>query len=329
MNASLQPHKILACLAACVCMAGPIVHAQVDADADAKQRAERLATSPYRWILLAGKVKPKPAETDKAETEQDAPKAAAADRRMRTPAPVKKGSSRNSVPAPGEPVPSAPVAVNPVAKPVPVATQTPEPSSGEEIVFELFDAAGAKLLADKSVTDAGGGFFLPVAWTYSESVPNPVKASFFFDDKSRLINLSYDVPKSVGYFGGAGVTAYAPDDGKNLSVLVKDGRANGLLVVRLGTPVETRVKISVVGPSERSDSSYPFFILPLKPGIHTYGMELADFRPAPWAKAAPMMEETLAKVIAVSVEYAHGNANGLAPQGQIQVGDIRFSLRRE
>jgi hypothetical protein len=207
---------------------------------------------------------------------------------------------------------------------VPAAPEAPK----EDILFEVFDSDEAKVLVDRSISDAAGGFFMPAPFTYSETKPNPVKASFSFDEKTKLVRLNYDVPVSVGYFGGAGVTAFAPNDGKDLSSLIKNGQVTGLLVLRLGSQTETRVKVSVIGPQERADSSYPFFILPLKPGLHTYGLELADFKQPPWAATAPSIEQALSKVVAVSVEFARGNANGMPDKGEIEVGDIRFSAQR-
>jgi hypothetical protein len=341
MMTLLNRYLATACLACCACLSASMTHAQSDLDAEAKQRAEKLAASPFRWIIMAGKVKAKAGEPGNADAAPN-PQKAATDRPSRAQAPARRVPNATAA-APAVPVPPAaasPKAAEPAAAaPTTAASPAPsaataavpkEPSAGEEIIFELFEAEESKLLADNSVADQRGGFFLPAAWTYSENRPNPVKASFSYDEKSRLVKLTYDVPKSVGYFGGAGITAFAANEGKDLSSLVKDGRANGLLVIQLGSEVETRVKISLVSPVERKDDySHPFFVLTLKPGVHTYGMELADFRQAPWSKTAPTIEHALAKVLAVNVEYAHGNANGLAPQGQIQVGDVRFSLRRE
>ncbi|NJS35415.1 MAG: hypothetical protein HC765_01645 [Brachymonas sp.] len=89
--------------------------------------------------------------------------------------------------------------------------------------------------------------------------------------------------------------AYTGDDGKDLSSLIKGDRASGVIVLRLGAIVETRVKISIIGPKERSDATYPFFILPLKPGLHTYGLELADFKQPPWAKMPPRLNKRFKK----------------------------------
>jgi hypothetical protein len=326
-------------------LASTMSSAQTTTDSEAIERAKRLAESPYRWIILADKIKSKraansseiPANTGSSPPAAPTQRAPSARASNRAPESAQSSANRASQPvqaAAQAQTSSAPASANlNNAKTTPAST-TPanaraiaesSTSSTEKVIFELFDTSEAKVLSDGSVSDSQGGFFLPTAFTYSEKKPNPVTAKFYYEDTNRLIRFSYDVPASVGYFGGAGVVAYAAADGKDLSVLIKNERASGVLVLRLGAMVETRLKISIIGPKERSDASYPFFILPLKPGLHTYGLELADFKQPPWVKDAPTIEDALQKVVGVSVEYARGNANGLVDKSEIRVGDIRFS----
>jgi hypothetical protein len=329
-------------------LASMLSYAQTATDPEAIERAKRLAESPYRWIILADQIKSK-RTGNSAETPANKGPASPTAPAARVPsAPSARASTRSAPPpqssvnttspaiqvAPQVSTGSAPVVANlNTATNTLTSTTVPETkanvdssvNSSEKVVFELFDTSEAKVLADGSIADSQGGFFLPTVFTYSETKPNPVKANFSYEDSNRLIRFSYDVPASVGYFGGAGVVAYAAADGKDLSGLIKNDRATGVVVLRLGAMVETRLKISIIGPKERNDSSYPFFILPLKPGLHTYGLELADFKQPPWVKDAPTIEEALRNVVGVSVEYARGNANGLVDKSEIRVGDIRFS----
>jgi hypothetical protein len=326
-------------------LASTMSYAQTATESEAIERAKRLAESPYRWIILADQIKSKraanssepPASTASNPAAAPAQRAPSTRASTRTPEPVQSSANRTSQPvqaAPQASTGSAPANANVSSTTSTLASTTTtnaraiaesSTNSAEKVIFELFDTAEAKVLSDGSISDSQGGFFLPMVFTYSETKPNPVKAKFSYEDTNRLIRFSYDVPASVGYFGGAGVVAYAAADGKDLSALIKNDRATGVLVLRLGALVETRLKISVIGPKERNDASYPFFILPLKPGLHTYGLELADFKQPPWVKDAPTIEEALQKVVGVSVEYARGNANGLVDKSEIRVGDIRFS----
>jgi hypothetical protein len=322
-------------------LASMACYAQATTDPEAIERAKRLAESPYRWIILADQIKSRRpsagSETpaNPTPTPSAAPVQRAANARSAARAPEAALPSASRASQQGQPTPSAQVgAASPSANSGSTATATASNTTavvananvaGEKVIFEVFDTSEAKALSDGSITDSHGGFFLPTAFTYSESKPNPVQAKFSYQDADRLIRFSYDVPASVGYFGGAGVVAYTADGGKDLSSLIQSDRATGILVLRLGALVETRLKISIIGPKERNDASYPFFILPLKAGVHTYGLELADFKQPPWVKDAPTIEEALQKVVGVSVEYARGNANGLVDKGEIRVGDIRFS----
>jgi hypothetical protein len=332
-------------LALVLSLASMVCYAQTSSDPEAIERAKRLAESPYRWIILADQIKSKrtanssetPASTASNPAAAPAQRAPSTRASTRTPEPVQSSANRTSQPVPATPqasIGSAPANANVGSTTSTLASTTTanakaiaesSTNSAEKVIFELFDTSEAKVLSDGSISDSQGGFFLPMVFTYSETKPNPVTAKFSYEDANRLIRFSYDVPASVGYFGGAGVIAYAAADGKDLSALIKNDRATGVLVLRLGAVVETRLKISIIGPKERNDASYPFFILPLKPGLHTYGLELADFKQPPWVKDAPTIEEALQKVVGVSVEYARGNANGLVDKSEIRVGDIRFS----
>jgi hypothetical protein len=81
----------------------------------------------------------------------------------------------------------------------------------------------------------------------------------------------------------------------------------------------------VQGPKSNSDGAYPYFILPVEPGLRTYGLTLADFVLPPWSATASSISEALTNVIGVGVEYSRGDASGQGDKGTFWVGSVRFS----
>jgi hypothetical protein len=301
------------------------VLAQVDTnvkqfDAETQERLKRQADSPFRFIIMNSNINRTARYS--ADTQPDASKKEPA---LAKPVSAAKVENRTSAKVPAT-KPVTPIAV--AAKPT-TAAEAPAVQETMKTLSELFNISRAQVLSDGSLSDSAGGFVLPTVFTYSEKKPNPAKGKFNYEPQNKKVRVDYTVPESVGYFGGAGVTVFAPGNGLDMSELIEGEQTKGLLVIELGSNVNNRLKISIIGPKERDDTSYPFFILPVEKGVRTYGLELADFRQPPWASSAPDIQQALKNIVAVSVEYARGNANGMADEASFFVGSIRIDLPKD
>jgi hypothetical protein len=208
-----------------------------------------------------------------------------------------------------------------------------------ERVQTVIDMDSAVVSPQGLISDPqGGGYVSPMLNRYSERKPNPTKSSMTLDSQAGLLRVDYKVPADVGAHGGTDIFLQLPDDGADLSALLVPASndaletdlpppGSGLLEIELDTTVFTRLKIALVGPQERPDGAYPYFILPVQPGRRIYGLWLADFRQAHWVKGAPDLNTALRRVLAVSVGYSRGEAQGVGDEGRFSVGQVAF-LRR-
>jgi hypothetical protein len=323
MKYTIQSFAHASLLATGVFLAQPgMVLAQTDTkgtqpDVDAQERVKRQADSPFRFIIMNSKINrvaQATSEPPKEPTKKELAKSA----------PVKP-EARTAAKAPEVKVPAAPV----VTAKTPASAQSVPVQDEGKTVAEIFDIDNAKLMVDGSLGDSRGGFILPTVFTYSEKKPIPATAKFAYEPQIKKVRVDYKVPESVGYFGGAGVKVYAPGDGLDMSELVDGDKTSGLLVIELGSNVNNRLKIAVIGPKEQESIDYPFFILPVEKGVRTYGLELADFRQPPWSSTAPNIQQALKRMVGVSIEYARGNANGMADEASFFVGSVRIDVPKD
>jgi hypothetical protein len=283
-------------------------------DIKPSERLQRAVDAPFRWILLHSAA-PRPRPT---EPVADKPRPRAA-----TP------SKAAAVPVP---LPPAMLADR-------VAPPSPPPAPLAETVLDVIDMALARTQPSGVIEDPSGGYVQPLLRRYSTVSPNPVTASMQHEPERGLLRVDYTVPASVGAAGGTNVWLNLAGEGVDLRQLLPggagverpDGQAqpgDGLLEIELDVSAPTRLKVFIVGPTESPGGAYPYFILPVEPGLRRYGLLLSDFLQPAWASNAPDITLALSSALAVGVEYSRGDAGGLADQGSFWVGGVRFSRWR-
>jgi hypothetical protein len=320
--------RLLGVLALCALWAAPLqVQAQaaggtevvpgVNINAAAAAKIEKMSSDPFRWIILhANTVRTPVAEPVPAATATSKPRAAPA----RTTAPRTVSAKPAEALAIATPKPEpAPQANNP-------SIDVNEQGMSEgAVLHKVFDFGTAKLRDDGAIETASGAYVAARVNTYSAKSPNPVEASSSFDKARKLVRVDYSVPETVGSSGGAGVRINVEGDGVDLKQLVNGENVNGMLVIDIDASAATSLKIALLGPSEHPQGAYPYFRLPVEPGLRTYGLMLADFVQAPWSSTASDIATALTKVIGIEVEYSRGFAMGKADKGSFWVGNIRIS----
>jgi hypothetical protein len=317
--------SMLSILTVCALCAAPLhVHAQaagstevapgVSINAAAAAKIEKMSSDPFRWIILHANTVRTPAAADTAVPGK--PRAA----------PVRTAAPRTA--------PAKPSETLAIATPRPQSTaQVTNPTidvneqgvSEGAVLHRVIDFSTAKLRDDGAIETTSGANVAARVNTYSAKSPNPVEASSSFDKARNLVRVDYSVPETVGSSGGAGVRINVEGDGVDLKQLVNGENVNGMLVIDIDASAATSLKIALLGPSEHPQGAYPYFRLPVEPGLRTYGLMLADFVQAPWSSTASDIATALTKVIGVEVEYSRGFAMGKADKGSFWVGNIRIS----
>jgi hypothetical protein len=305
-------------------------------------KLEKTADSPFRWILLNSKIKRNttaPAELKPAESKPVVAVTAPPPQTTRKPpTPVSKTAKGKSKETKVAAIPLStiesvvknppPAAISEDTKLAPVSV-TPKAKSRdanqENIIYEFADFEDAEKFANGNLESKNGAWIGSEVNTFSQQRPNPVTASQVLDKVKNLVRVNYDVPDTVGRYGGAGIIVNSKGEGVNLEKMVDGKNVNGVLVIEIDVTVATRLKISVQGPKSNTEGAYPYFILPVEPGIRTYGLVLEDFRTPAWSANAPSIQEALGNVKAVGVEYSRGDAFGQGDKGSFWVGEIRFS----
>jgi hypothetical protein len=322
---------MFALVTTCASPAGAQVAPGVKIDAEATARIEKASTDPFRWIILHSK--PRAAATPAAPP-APAPQIAV----KPAPKPPRRNTG-NSKPEPETARPADTVAVvpniqstTPTAQPNITATATiNSDDSGVvegDLIHEVIDFDVLKSSLGNTIEGTNGATTGALN-TFSFNSPSPVKAALGFDNKRKLMRVDYDVPETVGQYGGAGFKVNIAGDGKSMGQLVKGDVVNGMLIIEVDSTVKTHLKIFVVGPNENTKGSYPFFRLPVEPGLRTYGLMLADFITPAWDASAPDIGQALGKVLGVGIEYSRGDAFGEGDKGTFWVGNIRFSNAKQ
>jgi hypothetical protein len=304
-------------------------------------KLEKMADSPFRWILLNSKIKRNANTTAETKPVESKPAVVAAPpppQNRKPTAPVTKTAKGKSKDTKLAAVPLStiesviknppPAAVSENIKliPTPVAPKTKSGDANQEnVIYEFADFENAEKFANGNLEAKNGSWIGADVNTFSQQRPNPVTASHILDKEKNLVRVNYDVPDTVGRYGGAGIIINSKGDGVNLEKMVDGKNVNGILVIEIDVTVATRLKISVQGPKSNTEGAYPYFILPVEPGSRTYGLVLADFRTPAWSANAPSIQEALGNVKAVAVEYSRGDAFGQGDKGSFWVGEIRFS----
>jgi hypothetical protein len=324
---------MFAVVATCASPAGAQVAPGVKIDAEATARIEKASTDPFRWIILHSKPR---ATATPAAPPTPAPQIAV----KPVPKPPRRNTG-NSKPEPETTRPADTVAAVPNIQPTTpaaqantAATATATMSSDDsgvvegDLIHEVIDFDVLKSSLGNTVEGTNGATTGALN-TFSFNSPSPVKAALGFDNKRKLMRVDYDVPETVGQYGGAGFKVNIAGDGKSMGQLVKGNTVNGMMIIEVDSSVKTRLKIFIVGPNENAKGSYPFFRLPVEPGLRTYGLMLADFITPSWDASAPDISQALEKVLGVGVEYSRGDAIGEGDKGTFWVGNIRFSNAKQ
>jgi hypothetical protein len=327
MNLRLKSVAIVfGVVAACLPPASAQDAPGIKLDSDATARIEKASSDPFRWIILHTKPRantPKPAQAAPAPAPQAAAK------------PAPKNTTRRNNQKPelevGKPTETAQTqpatdTANTIASSA-VGNESASVMEGD-LIHEVIDFDTVKSATGSNIEDHNGATTSGLN-TFSFNSPSPVKAALNFDDKRKLMRVDYDVPETVGQYGGAGFRVAVAEGGKSMGALVKGEKVDGMLVIEVDSSVKTHLKIFIAGPTESANGAFPFFRLPVEPGLRTYGLMLADFITPPWDAAAPTISQTLSKVLGVGVEYSRGDAVGEGDKGTFWVGNIRFSNTKQ
>lgn len=267
---------------------------------EAAARIEKLANDPFRWIILHGTA-PKTTEPIKSSANQRAT-------RTSTRTPVNQSSETSTTNARSKQFASGALV------------------SEGRVLRSVIDFASAKKMTDGSIEAIDGAFVEAKINTFSFNSPNPVSASLDFDTKRKLVRLDYGVPETVGLFGGAGIRINLVSEEVSLAKqLIQGDQVGGMLIAQIDVKFATRLKIFIIGHEDQLDGAYPYFILPVEPGLRTYGLLLEDAIQPEWSATAPDIAKVLQKVMGVGIEYSRGDALGQADHGSFWVGSIRFS----
>jgi hypothetical protein len=326
---TFSPHAkcgVLSMLAVCALWATPLqVQAQaggtevapgVSINAAAAAKIEKMSSDPFRWIILHANTVRTPAAADTSAATPSKPRAAP----VRTAAPRTTPAKPSETLAIATPIPQPTTQVK-----IPAVDVNEQGVSEGAVLHKVIDFSTAKLRDDGAIETASGAFVGARVNTYSAKSPNPVEASSSFDKVRKLVRVDYSVPETVGSSGGAGVRINVEGEGVELKQLVNGENVSGMLVIDIDASAATSLKIALLGPVENPQGAYPYFRLPVEPGLRTYGLMLADFVQAPWSSTAADIATALTKVLAVEVEYSRGYALGKADKGTFWVGNIRIS----
>jgi hypothetical protein len=320
------------------------VMAQADEKGQEKDKIlklEKLADSPFRWILLNSKIKRNsvaPSEVKPAEPKPvvvATPPPPTSRKPVAVVAKVAKSKLKDTkvsvvplstIESVIKNPPPAAVSEDTKLTPAPVTPKSKSRDNNQEnVIYEFADFDDAEKFANGNLQAKNGSWIAADVNTFSQQRPNPVTANHILDKEKSLVRVNYDVPDTVGRYGGAGIIINSKGEGVNLEKMVDGKNVNGILVIEIDVTVATRLKISVQGPKSNSEGAYPYFILPVEPGVRTYGLVLEDFRTPAWSANAPSIQEALGNVKAVAVEYSRGDAFGQGDKGSFWVGEIRFS----
>lgn len=359
--ASAQP--AVPASAASAAAPAPAASSSANPATEEMRRAQKMAEQPFRWIILSsniqrGRTTPTapnapspttPTTTAPAPAPSAAPVAPPSPPRATSPSVARNVPARRPDPAPATVSPLSPSASKPTPSDtssssvptasnasasgsVSVASMASEEDSGpppRRVMLQVLDPATAERLPDGSYEDTSGSFVPAQPHHYSAQLPDPVLASLRLDGTRRLFRVDYNVPAAVGQSGGAGSRALLNGSGIALWPPANNGNLeDALLEVEVDASAPMRLKVFIVGPQARSDGAYPYFVLPVTPGLRTYGLYLADFVQPAWSSTAPDIREALQNVQGVGVEYSRGDALGKEDRGTFWFGAIRFSQPR-